>query len=277
MKANHPKQFAFLSALSLIFFLFGCEKTGENPQLDTTAVEEESLALSMMEDADQLALAAFQQNGAGLRSQVSFAGDFCENAHITHNEKDKLLILDFGEGCTSPKGVQRKGKLKINYSGLSFQDGSTLEVTFMNYYVNGYRIDGKRKTFFRGFDQENQALLIETVILDGKVTWPDGTFKTMEGEFIKKFFLPIGREGKVEVTGGMMGNTRLGIPYMSFINDALVYFSSCTSTGNWVPSQGIVEIILDKDNSIQIDYGDGSCDKKVKVNIGVIVIEKVLD
>lgn len=267
MKVNHPQNPTFLFALGLLFFLVSCEKTEEQlPQQDSAVLQEQAQINASFEDADFLAFSAMQSNGLSSRTNLDVGTDLCENTKVDFFPNNKSIVINFGEGCTSPKGITRKGKVMIFYSGFTFESDAEITISFDGYEVNGLKIEGRRRLIHRGFNAEGKYFLFESVIAAGKVTWPDGTFATIEGEFPKKFFLPTNSDGiKLHVTGGAGGKTRLGIPYRSSIEEALLFVQSCTDKGNWIPSSGKVEITLDSNQKFLIDYGDGACDKTASV------------
>src|SRR5664279_4765876 len=57
-------------------------------------------------------------------------------------EYPKTLTLDFGTGCTSADGILRKGKLVYLFTAPLLDAGSTASVTFNQYVVNGYALEG---------------------------------------------------------------------------------------------------------------------------------------
>jgi hypothetical protein len=267
MKVNHPQIPTFLFALGIIFLMFSCEKTEDLlPQQDTAVLNEEAQVNAAFDEADFFTLSAMQSNGLGLRTNMDIESDFCADTKVDFYPENKSIVINFGDGCKSPKGITRKGKIMIYYSALSYDSNTEIIMAFDGYEVNGLKIEGRRKLIHRGFNAEGKFFMFQTVISAGKVTWPDGTFATLEGEHDKKLFLPTDSNGfKLEVTGGAGGVTRLGVPFMSLIEEKLVFIQSCTDKGNWVPSSGKVELTVNTDSKYLIDYGNGECDKVASV------------
>lgn len=267
MKAYHP-----ISRLSLwvlgALIVFSCTDTDDQlPQEDVAVLQENVEVEAAYEDADMLTLSAMQSNGFNFRSHLDFKTDICNSTKVDFFPNNRAIVINFGEGCTSPKGVTRKGKIMVYFSALSLEAGTEVLITFDGYEVNGLKLEGRRKIINRGFNAEGNFFLFETIISAGKVTWPDGTFSTLEGEFEKKLYLPSDDRGfKVEVTGGAGGKTRLGIGFISIIEKPLTYFQSCTDKGNWVPSSGSILLTVGGDSNFLIDYGNGDCDKKAAVS-----------
>ncbi|MCH6233994.1 hypothetical protein [Cognataquiflexum rubidum] len=267
MKVKHPQIPTFLFALGIIFLIFSCEQTEELlPQQDNAVLKEEAQVNAAFDEADFFTLSAMQSNGLGLRTTMDIQSDFCADTKVDFFPNNKAIVINFGAGCKSPKGITRKGKIMIYYSALSFDSNTEITIAFDGYEVNGLKIEGRRRLIFEGFNAEGKFFLFQTVISAGKVTWPDGTFATLEGEHIKKLFLPIDSNGfKLEVTGGAGGKTRLGIPFRTSIEKKLVFIQSCTDKGNWVPSSGNLELTVNADSKYLIDYGNGECDKIASV------------
>lgn len=263
MKVNHPQIPTFLFALGIIFLMFSCEETEELlPQQDTAVLNEGAQVNAAFDEADFFTLSAMQSNGLGLRTQLGLESDYCSTTKVDFYPNNKSIVINFGEGCTSPKGIKRKGKIMVYFSALSFESGTEITLAFDGYEVNGLKIQGRRKLIHRGFNADGNYFLFESVISAGKVTWPDGTFATLEGEYLKKLYLPNEERGfKLEVTGGAGGVTRLGVPFLSMIDQKLVFNQECTEKGNWIPSSGIVDLTLNSESKFRINYGDGECDK----------------
>jgi hypothetical protein len=264
MKVNHPQNPTFLFVFGCLLWLTSCEKTEELlPQQDTAILQEEAQVNASFEDVDQLILSSILGNGTGLRTMVVLSNDLCPDTKVDFYPNNRSIVINFGSGCTSPRGINRKGKLTITYSEPA--PGSVMEINilFDGYFVNDLKIEGRRKIIHKGLNEEGMYLHFESVIYDGKVTWPDGTYATIEGEHDKKLFLSSGvsDDSRLEVTGGSGGKTRLGIPYMSLIEEKLMFHQNCTSKGNWIPSSGKIELTINSDQRFLIDYGDGACDK----------------
>jgi hypothetical protein len=266
MKAYHP-----ISRLSVwvlgAFFAFSCTETEDQlPMEDAAVLQENAEVQAAYEDADMLTLSAMQSNGFSFRSQLDLKNDLCSSTKVDFYPNNRAIVINFGEGCTSPKGVTRKGKIMIYFSALSLESGTEVLITFDGYHVNGLKIEGRRKIINRGYNTEGKYFLFETLIVAGKVTWPDGTFSTVEGEFMKKLFLPTDEDGfKVEVTGGGGGRTRLGVGFISIIEKPLTYFQSCTEKVNWTPSSGMIILTVSGTAVYTIDFGNGDCDKNASV------------
>lgn len=262
MKAYHPISRLSVWVLGALFAISCTETEDQLPIEDAAVLQENAEIDAAFQDADMLTLSAMQSNGFNFRSQLDLKNDLCSNTKVDFYPNNRAIVINFGEGCTSPKGVTRKGKIMIYFSALSLEAGTEVVIAFDGYEVNGLKIEGRRKIINRGFNAEGKYFLFETLIAAGKVTWPDGTFSTLEGEFEKKLYLPTDERGfKVEITGGAGGKTRLGVGFISIIEKPLTYFQACTDKGNWTPSSGMIILTVSGTAVYTIDYGTGECDK----------------
>ena len=69
----------------------------------------------------------------------------CANYTVSPNDTTtfpKTITIDFGVGCTSPDGIFRMGTITCVYSGKVLYPGTTVSVSFSNYSVNGYGLQG---------------------------------------------------------------------------------------------------------------------------------------
>lgn len=266
MKAYHPISRLSVWVLGALFAVSCTNTEDQLPMEDATFLRENAEIEAAYEDADMLTLSAMQSNGFSFRSQLDLKKDLCNSTKVDFYPNNRAIVIDFGEGCTSPNGVTRKGKIMIYFSALSLESGTEVLITFDGYHVNGLKIEGRRKIIARGFNAELKYFVFETIISAGKITWPDGSSATLEGEFEKKLYLPSDESGfKVEVTGGAGGKNRSGVGFISIIEKPLTYYQSCTDKGNWTPSSGMIVLTVGGELTYTLDFGNGDCDKKATV------------
>ena len=88
------------------------------------------------------------------------------------------LTIDFGGGCTDTYGVTRKGKIIGVFSGRYTDAGTTVDVSFDNYFVNDHKVEGTKVIANTGRNNSNQ--LEFTVTDDNLITKSDGGQVTWE-------------------------------------------------------------------------------------------------
>jgi hypothetical protein len=261
-----------LLAIGILLFASACHNEDESPalQLDGTneTIQETDLT-GTLEDIDEVVLVGFQRNGFSDRTTITLEEDLCDRANITWLPAQKKMIIDFGEGCTSPRGVIRKGKIMVSYTGRYWIPGSVITTTFENFYVDGKKIEGIREVKNNGFNEADKYFTFTTSVKDGKITWEDGTSRSYTAKHAKKVFLPTNDRGIVyAVTGGSQGVNRNAKAYVAEIAEPLIFFERCLKSGIKIPSKGILKIKIESRNLIIINFGNEGCDREVTITSG---------
>lgn len=259
-------------AISGILLLASCDKEDSLPANQLNETEETSQEVdltSTMEDIDEVTLTGFQRQGFADRSLVTLKEDLCEKVKIEWLPNAKKMIIDFGAGCTSPRGVTRKGKIIVTYTGRYWTPGSVITSTFENFYINDRKIQGTRILKNEGFNEKDKFFTFKLVVEGGKIIWPDGTFRTFESRHVRRVFLLKGDRGFVyKVSGGSKGINRMGNEYIVEITSPLVFFERCIRSGNRIPSGGILSLKVESRGEIKIDFGSETCDREVSITQG---------
>jgi len=259
-------------AISGLFLFASCEKEDSLPFTQLNETEETSQEVdltSTLEDIDEVTLTSFQRNGLTDRSLVTLEEDLCEKVKIEWLPNAKKMIIDFGEGCTSPRGVTRKGKIIVTYTGRYWAPGSVITSTFEDFYINDRKIQGTRILTNEGFNENDKFFTFKTVVEGGKIIWPDETFRTFESRHIRRIFFPNGDRGFVyKVSGRSRGVNRLGNEYVVEITSPLLFVERCIRSGNRIPSEGILSMRVQERGEILIDFGTETCDREVSISRG---------
>lgn len=268
---------AFVLFLALTALSTSCSDDTDSviPEPDFSVVEDEFIINAAFEDLDFLLLDVIQSSGLGLR--ITRTADLCTEANVTHNTANKTIVVDFGpNGCTSPNGVLRKGKITMVYTGSNFLfPGTSISTTFDGYEVDGYRIDGIRTLTNAGIDLINTRVTIAVKITNGRVTWPDNSFVTYSSDQTRTVSLGSGGY-EASVIGTASGTSRKDRAYTATISKPLIIRESCVTEGNYLPSSG--EIVFSYQNiAMSVDYGLGECDRKAVITFPGGVKEVILD
>lgn len=247
-----------LSALPVL--LFSCGEDGDpvDPEPKLAVVEEQFEVNATYEDTDLLTLDILQSSGLGLRTQTN--ADICANTVVSHDESGKKITVDFGTGCTSPSGRQRKGKLILTYSSKNFLLPTTSVVTtFEGYEVDGIKIEGTRTLTNAGVNLSTSSITLSVKVENGKLTWPDNSSATYTST--QSRVLTLGSSGyQIAVTGTSAGKSREGVDYTALVTDALIINQECVRTGVYMPSAGKLDFVV-QGITISADLGQGACDK----------------
>ena len=236
-----------------------------------SACSEEDSATEFEESLDPALIASILDAQAGFddaffvsNQAVGVTGRRAEDlcAQISLDSSSRNLVIDFGEGCTSPEGITRSGKMTINYFSLSLEDGISYGLSFEDFSVDENVINGSISV--NGFKRNSQdQLYFQVEIEGGRVDLSDGrslthssirTFTWVEGE---------GEESgsKFEFTGSAEGVTLDNISYAISFTTPLTLETDCFAEGFALASAGVLSINLSNlEGEVLVDFGDGSCD-----------------
>ena len=166
------------------------------------------------------------------------------------------IILDYGEGCTTKKGHEAKGKIIIHVD-LSLENAVVnMSYTFDEFYINNKKIEGNvQKKRSRTNENGNPQSQINREI---KIIWEDASYSTIKGERIREW--TDGKENDIwgdnifSITGSWVITKRDGTLITDTITVPLVRKLAC----RFIVS-GVVEIISNDKTNI-LDYGNDECD-----------------
>ena len=282
MKTNRifAKVFS-LAAIASLALAFSC-KEDENPYAaEASYVAEESVTDTYYEDADDMAVQAMSSESGTAGGKVSGVvperdSRFCAGVNISLDLETELgdphpigdIVIDFGTGCTDPRGNVRKGKILIHFDGARFVEGSVITITFEDYMINGILLKGTRTLT----NITEVALGVPTfqVQLTGSIEWPDGSIATRTHCFVRSWHRNTDNlmDDEVHVVQcdqefAAEGVNRRGIEYKMIIMEELVYRRGCS-----IAVSGKKKFInVTTGNEIIVDYGTGDCDRSITVTV----------
>lgn len=188
----------------------------------------------------------------------------CATVTVTPGAFPKTITIDFGTaGCTSPNGVYRKGKINVVLSDSIRRTGSTAVMTFDNYYVNLFKIEGTATwTNTSSAGTFSWTRKVE----NGKVTAPDG-----------RYWLHSGLRSVVQTSGSSTPLNLLDDVYSITGNHTVTNAAGKTRTANVLEAlqkkticenidKGKIKIEGSAHYAV-IDFGDGSCDRVATISI----------
>ena len=250
--------FVLMLAFVALIAINGCdnkEAVVSDEILDETAMTENVFAQldADVEDAlpfDQLSSGRFGFGGFGFGF-----GDCMTRTVETPDDTNfpKVVTLSYDSACTSRlHHAVKNGTIIITITGLPSVEGSQRIVTFDNFSINGYQIEGTKTIIFHGGHQWT------CVLENGKITTPEGKVITREAEHTRTQVAGMDTEDRwddvFEITGWAEGHTAEGYDYRKEIIEPLVQAKDCF----WI-TKGIIEVTIG-DTVFTIDFGDGTCD-----------------
>jgi hypothetical protein len=259
----------FASVLVLVA-VFACQKSElQSSQDEILLSQQETQSEEIASDVDFMVDEAVQNNVSQLKS-ASLTGSVylndCSKITIDTLSSPKVLIIDFGTGCTGKDGKIRSGKIIV--TAASFKTFPTIRTkTFDNYSVDGKSISGSIvKTILQ--DKVNN---VRTATTKENITiiLPDnkGTIHRIANLTRIYDFDVLGNRSDNKITSwGNVEFTRAsGVTMTKTIEESnpLVFTATCHHIVS-----GTVTITTSNNRSWSIDYGTGECDNTATLSMG---------
>jgi len=260
----------FLTALLLsgAMLFHSCEKEVEiNPEILET-VQEEAVATTIFDDV--FAQIEMGENSAfGLKSGDGETTSSCPAVTVDPVGPNfpKTITIDFGEiGCEGPEGNVRTGKIIIFISGRHRTDGSVKSVSFENFTVNGFKVEGT-KTITNMGRRDNGNIYWKIQVEGAQITSPEGlTFQwesVREREWVTGENPPLPFINHVyEITGNTNGVNRFQKEFSVTVQTPLVVKMNC----RFIVQGSVLIQIAGRPDAI-LDYGDGTCDNIATITV----------
>jgi hypothetical protein len=283
MKTNRIFARVFgMATIASLAIVFSCQEEEDPYATEASYVAEESVTDTYYEDADDMAVEAVASESSTSGGKVSGLppqrdSRFCAavDISVTLDIESTLvhpigeIVIDFGDGCTDPRGNVRKGKIIIHFNGPRFVSGSVITITFEDYVVNGIILKGTRT--LTNITEVASGIPTFQVQLDGSVEWPDGSVATRTHCFVRSWHrntLDDLSDDELHVVQcdqefAAEGINRKGVEYKMIIMQELVYRRGCP-----IAVSGKKKFInVETGKEIIIDYGSGECDRAITITV----------
>jgi hypothetical protein len=274
MKTTHIKNLlqALKSNLNVLFIglsltlLVSCNNDETTPAFSSEDIEDanvDAIEDSYFDDGDDLVEEAFTSSDQDLSGGRVSTDErlICATLTRTGTKSEGILRVDFGDGCTGPRGNVRAGAIVVTHSGDWRAAGSKWSFSYENYSVNGVQLEGERTVTI--VSTSDSLVVSDVTLVGGKITWPDGRVATREvnrrreHERHENHLLD-----RLIIYGTAQGTFRNGRGYSIEILERLIYRRACGVEGVIIPVSG-VKLIKHGDRELTVDYGDGTCDNIV--------------
>ncbi len=269
-----------LIMLGIITLTFGaCKKDKQNNDdvNDTAAVDENAQGDETFIDVFTNVSNFSTENDAtftsgasvGLTKYVTLEEN--DEPTVTISSKDdkwpKTVTFNFGSGITKDK-IIKKGKIIAFYSGRFKTAGSTVTLTFENYFVNDTKIEGTKTITNLGLNAAGNYIF-SVVVSKSKINDKRGTFAYEANrtiEWTKGATTPLLiMDDEYAITGSSIGTNSKGVTFTTNITSALI-----KKIGYPYLIAGIIEI-KPGDRLLRIlNYGNGELDAKATLTVGGI-------
>ncbi|HCC71297.1 MAG TPA: hypothetical protein DEQ09_09130 [Bacteroidales bacterium] len=211
---------------------------------------------------------SFMLKNTGVKGEnVIVVADSCPTVTVDFiSDNERIVTIDFGEGCVGLWDQTRAGKIIINVIGHRREVGSTRTVSFDEYYFNGIKVEGTKVTENMG-ENDNGNVVFSSSLSDGMLTFPNDTSVTRqyyrEREWVAGYDTRVIWDDECLITGYASGTTYRGITYENTITSALYWKRVCRFFVS-----GVIQINREGVEPFEIDYGDGECDALAVIRRG---------
>ena len=263
-------------------FITSCSEdgvSGFSENLSTTTVLETINSIAFEEDIDHLVSESFNLSANAMSARFAdsdssrelkrFKGDkYGDCASVVVDEENNTKTITFSEDCEGKRGQTRSGTMIVSYSETQGEAGSYRQVTYDDFYLNGVKIEGTRRTEIISID-ENGSKTMRTTVTDGKMIYEDGTFKTKSAEMTRYTLVENDQKQYSTLTGSKSGVSTEGVNFSMEITTPIKFIYDCFGEGQRkkgkVPVEGI-KVTDDGEQIISTDFGDGTCDTLVEIS-----------
>lgn len=256
-------------AASLMMFT-ACQKDSDEIGSDIEALELESdVALeSTYETIDQTVEIGFAIVNADASREEQ--DDLGSCVTITHDEENKTVTIDYGDGCTGRHGNTLAGKIVIEYTSRLYEPGAKRTITFVDFYFNEIKVEGTR--IIENTTATDTERQFTVSLVGGKLDFGNGNFITRDAEWVRTWYVG---QGVVKLSGSADGININGFEYSVSVAaaNALTWSRECDQR---LPVSGIKTLEVG-DRTASIDYGDGTCDRMVTVTINGETFERQIN
>jgi hypothetical protein len=251
---------------------YGCSKDDSpdntTPPEDLTAQELTAARIQSDLVFDDVSSEVLQVTLNGTTGAASTTSAACATVTISPQDLTtwpKTITIDYGStGCVGINGWMRKGKISYTLTKLPRETGAVVNVSFDNYSVNGYKLEGSYSITNNGSTDAN--LNITTRLVNGKITYPDGKWytrtSTINWQQVAGSATASVLDDEFNVTGEAVIKSSANNELITSSKTPLLRKVTC---GNFVSGQLNVAY-----NGIAgvLDFGGGACDKNATLSLG---------
>jgi len=193
----------------------------------------------------------------------------CAAISINTVSSPHQLIIDFGNtSCKCLDGKYRRGKILVSYTGLYKDSGSSHAISFDNYYVNNYKLEGTQIVVNNGHNKDGNITF--SVDVNSTITDTSDNKLIYTSTRTREWIAGAGTSGLsgwlddvYSITGTASGTSFNGTSYTAKITSPLIVALNC----KWTES-GKIDFKPTGSLTRTIDFGNGGCDNKATVSIG---------
>ncbi len=261
-----------ITSLATLVSVISCRKNDRSADNETQSSKDNSISENIFADIEaQLHEVASVQADVNKTNEISKITSCVQSITVTPALPDttfpKTLVIDYGNAgstaCTD--GSFRRGKIIAVFSGKYQDSATTITISFSNYYVNNYLVEGTKTITNNGHNSQGN-LTYSIKVTNATITSPAGKKISWSAnrtrEWIAGASTAIVSDDEYLITGTAKGTSSNGNNYTITILDALRKKMDC----RWLVSG---KLSLQPQNLAEriIDYGNGDCDNQVVITV----------
>ncbi|MBT8188771.1 MAG: hypothetical protein HKP38_08580 [Croceitalea sp.] len=266
---NAVKGAKWLSMVITMMFIVSCsndessldEDTNKQTVITATELQYSDEAEQISEEITVIAEVIYAGDEISANSKSAFVSDFlpdCVTITTVVTDTTKEKTIDFGAGCELPNGNVLSGVIQMNYAKDMEQATKTISVMLENFTFNEVAVEGSSEIIrMRSNEAGNPQGTATTAY---SVIWPDGETASYSGtrtrEWIEGYGSSFWGDNVFLITGSASYTNKLGNTYAKTITEPLRREIAC----RFIVS-GVLEISRNE-NTVDLDFGDGTCDAK---------------
>lgn len=257
----------FLAAIIAMGLTFtSCEKEESNdPTMDKEVEisEDDALMTDVFDDAFNDAELAEMESG--LKSGNAIV---CRKVEKEWSGDTLIITITYNGECEAEifnRTRSKSGKIIIKrFGGRKYQAGATRIITFEDYFVNGTQVEGTQTVVSQGINNDSTEVMFDINLVGGKLTFEDGTIVTRDTEKTRLHYFGESvidySDDYWEINGTSTGINYMGKNYSRTFTDLKALYTCYHFVS------GTVEIVINEESPIVIDYGNGECDDKATIS-----------
>lgn len=259
-----------LVAFTMLFFAISfnsCKKSDVKEEFETTfeLSGDQAIANNLSQDAEDVFLEVAQDNNVAGNFAPEPVANIIPCATITITPATgfpKTIVIDFGTSCTH-NGITRSGKINIYLTDSVRKSGSQATMTFTNYFVNLYKVEGTITWTNTSTPGTRSWTRVTT---GGKITAPDLRYWLHEGNRTVTQTAGVGTPTPTDDVFSIYPGTHTvtnssNISRTCTILEALQRKVACANI-----DKGKIKVQGPNHYAI-IDFGDGTCDNLATISI----------
>jgi hypothetical protein len=247
-------------ACAMLLTFQSCKKEVTTPA-KTTDTKNQLLIEQTINDVHTITFDALTSGTLSFKNDNYSSLLGCASVIYDTTSKPCTRTIDYGSGCTTSDGHIRKGKVVIAYDKDYRKPGSTITVSFINYFVDDNQMTGSINIINNGYNGNGnlyysmavsgQVILAKnagTIDCTGNFTceWIAGELTDSRGDDVYSF------------TGVLSVSNQNGDFMNRTITSPLIKTLAPSCTTHFIKGVELIQKSGEADKTI--DYGNGTCD-----------------